>query len=86
MQVRKFLRESLRLLPVNLPMDFPFADFKGLGSGPSQVIALPFQLSGAGPPASGRSRPDAVVHRLERIRLRRQQRVCERPHRHRSHS
>jgi peroxiredoxin len=52
-QVRKFLREGLRLLPVNLPADFPFADFKGLGSGQSQVIALPFQLSGANPPASG---------------------------------
>ena len=52
-EVRKVLREGLTLLPVDLPADFPFADFKGLGSGPSQVIALPFQLSGAGPPASG---------------------------------
>ena len=51
--MRKFLREGLRLLPVNLPTGFPFADFKGLGSGQSQVIALPFQLSGANPPASG---------------------------------
>ena len=38
---------------MDLPPDFPFADFKGLGSGPSRAIALPFQLSGAGPPASG---------------------------------
>ena len=35
------------------PTDFPFAAFKGLGSGSGQVIALPFQLSGAGAPASG---------------------------------
>ena len=41
------------MLPVDLPANFPFADFKGLGSGSSQAIALPFQLSGAAPPASG---------------------------------
>jgi peroxiredoxin len=52
-QIRKVLREGVTLLPVRLPDNFPFTDFKGLGSGPSQVIALPFQLSGAGPPASG---------------------------------
>jgi peroxiredoxin len=52
-QVRKALRESLTLLPVDLPADFPFTVFKGLGSGPSQVMALPLQLSGAGLPANG---------------------------------
>ena len=52
-EVRKVLREGLTLLPVDLPTDFPFAVFKGLGSGPSQVIALPFQLSGVGLPANG---------------------------------
>src|SRR5262249_6387675 len=52
-QVRKVLREDMVLLPVDLPPTFPFTVFKGLGSGPSQVIALPFQLSGAGAPASG---------------------------------
>jgi peroxiredoxin len=52
-QVRDVLRQGLTLLPVDLPADFPFTLFKGLGSGSSQVIALPFQLSGAGPPASG---------------------------------
>jgi hypothetical protein len=52
-QVRKVLREDMILLPVDLPPNFPFAVFKGLGSGLSQVIALPFQLSGAGAPASG---------------------------------
>src|SRR5271166_1299248 len=51
--VRKVIRENLTLLPVDLPPTFPFADFKGLGSGSNQVIALPFQLSGAGAPASG---------------------------------
>src|SRR5205807_3516030 len=52
-EVRNFLRAGLNLLPVDLPPDFPFTDFKGLGSGSSQVIALPFQLSGKAAPASG---------------------------------
>ncbi len=52
-EVRKVLRQGLALPPVDLPPDFPFADFKALGSGPSRAITLPFQLSGAGPPASG---------------------------------
>jgi len=51
-ELRKVVRQSLSLLPVDLPLDFPFTDFKGLGSGPSRVIALPFQLSGAGQPSS----------------------------------
>src|SRR5262249_58822952 len=48
-QVRKVLREDMVLLPVDLPPNFPFAVFRGLGS----AIALPFQLSGASAPASG---------------------------------
>lgn len=52
-EVRKFIREGVSLLPVDLPADFKFADFKALGSGPNQVVALPFQLSGAAPPPSG---------------------------------
>jgi peroxiredoxin len=52
-QVRSALRQGLTLLPVDLPRGFPFTLFKGLGSGPTQAIALPFQLSGAAPPASG---------------------------------
>jgi peroxiredoxin len=52
-QVRKVLREDMVLLPVDLPADFPFTLFKGLGSGASQAIALPFQLSNAPAPASG---------------------------------
>ena len=52
-QVRIALRQGLTLLPVDLPRGFPFTHFKGLGSGSSQVIALPFQLSGAAAPASG---------------------------------
>ena len=52
-QVRKVLREDMVLLPVDLPPNFPFTVFKGLGTGLSQAIALPFQLSGAGAPASG---------------------------------
>jgi peroxiredoxin len=52
-QVRKVLRENLVVLPVDLPSDFRFTFFKGLGSGSSQAIALPFQLSNAPAPASG---------------------------------
>jgi peroxiredoxin len=52
-EVRKALRDSMTPAPAALPRDFPFTDFKGLGSGTSQVIALPFQLSGAAAPASG---------------------------------
>jgi hypothetical protein len=51
-EVRKALRE-MRLLPVDLPADFPFTTFKGLGSGTSRAIALGLQLSGAGAPANG---------------------------------
>jgi peroxiredoxin len=48
-QVRKVIRD-MTLLPVDLPPNFPFAVFKGLGS----AIALPFQLSpGASAPPSG---------------------------------
>ena len=39
--------------PIDLPADFLFSDFKGLGSGSNQVIALPFQLSGATSPSNG---------------------------------
>ena len=51
-EVRKALRE-LRLLPVDLPADFPFSEFKGMGSGASQSIAMGLQLSGAGAPTNG---------------------------------
>jgi hypothetical protein len=50
-QVRNFLRQGMTFLPIDLPSGFPFSAFKGLGSG--QVIALPFQLSGAAAPPSG---------------------------------
>jgi peroxiredoxin len=46
-EIRRVIRQDLTQTPVDLPSDFPFAEFKGLGSGASQVLALPFQLSGA---------------------------------------
>ncbi len=49
-QVRKVLREGMTLLPVDLPAGFPFADFKGVGSGANAAVALPLQLSSVGPP------------------------------------
>jgi peroxiredoxin len=52
-QVRKFLREGMSLLPIDLPADFVFGDFKGLGFGWNHGIALPLQLSGAAAPANG---------------------------------
>jgi peroxiredoxin len=52
-QVRKAVRESFTMLPVDLPSDFAFSEFKGLGSGPGQAVALPIQLSGAAQPAGG---------------------------------
>jgi peroxiredoxin len=52
-QVRKAVRESFTMLPVDLPSDFAFSDFKGLGSGPGQAVALPIQLSGASLPPGG---------------------------------
>jgi peroxiredoxin len=50
-QVRKAVRESFTLLPVDLPPDFAFSDFKGLGTGPGQALALPIKLSGPGTPS-----------------------------------
>ncbi len=52
-QVRKAVRESFTMLPVDLPKDFAFSEFKGLGSGPGQAVALPIQLSGAALPPGG---------------------------------
>jgi thiol-disulfide isomerase/thioredoxin len=52
-QVRTAVRESFPLLPVDLPAGFGFTDFKGLGSGPGQGVALPIQLSGAASPPGG---------------------------------
>lgn len=51
--LRRFIRESLRLLPVDLPQDFKFTEFIGLGPSGNEVVALPFQLSAAPAPASG---------------------------------
>jgi peroxiredoxin len=53
LHIRKVLRERMSLLPIDLPADFPFADFKGLGVGANPVIALPLQLSDAPPPSNG---------------------------------
>jgi peroxiredoxin len=53
-QVRRVLRESFILLPVDLPHDFSFGEFKGVGTAAAQAIALGLQLSpGKLPPAAG---------------------------------
>lgn len=50
-EIRKLVREGIKMLPVDLPSDFPFADFRGLGSGAQQLLALPMNLSGTGAPS-----------------------------------
>jgi peroxiredoxin len=53
-EIRKVLRHSIELLPVDLPPGFPFQALKGVGSGAQQALALPLQLTpGASPPAGG---------------------------------
>jgi peroxiredoxin len=52
-QIRRALRNEFTLVPVDLPAEFPFDEFKGVGAGAGQAIALGLQLSGAGPPAGG---------------------------------
>jgi peroxiredoxin len=52
-QVRKVVRQGITLLPVDLPPGFPFAEFKGVGTGDAQAVALGLQLSSATRPAGG---------------------------------
>jgi peroxiredoxin len=59
--VRRMLREGITLIPVDLPEGFPFREFRGLGGGGSNVIALPLQLSANPPPAGG---VQAVTHQF----------------------
>ena len=50
-EVRDIVREKFTPQPVDLPPDFPFSEFKVIGSGANQVIALPIQVSDAPLPA-----------------------------------
>jgi hypothetical protein len=50
-EVRDIVREKFTPPPVDLPPDFPFSEFKVIGSGANQVIALPIQLSDSPLPA-----------------------------------
>lgn len=50
-EVRRIVRDGVNLLPVDVPQEFPFSEFKGVGSGSTSAIALPLSLSGAGLPA-----------------------------------
>jgi len=52
-QVRKVLRESISLVPVDLPERFPFVDFKAVGSTANAAVALPLQRSNRPPPPGG---------------------------------
>jgi hypothetical protein len=46
-ELRDIVREKFTPQPVDLPPEFPFSEFKVIGSGANQVIALPIQLSDA---------------------------------------
>ena len=50
-EVRRIVRERFTPVPIDLSPDFPFSEFKVLGGGPSQVFALPVQVSSAPVPA-----------------------------------
>jgi peroxiredoxin len=50
-ELRDIVREKFTPQPVDLPPDFPFSEFKVIGSGANQVIALPIQVSDAPLPA-----------------------------------
>jgi hypothetical protein len=50
-EVRDILREKFTPQPVDLPPEFPFSEFKVIGSGANQVVALPIQLSDSPLPA-----------------------------------
>src|SRR5262245_9064393 len=52
-EVRDIVREKFTPQPVDLPPDFPFSEFKVMGSGANQVVALPIQVS-ASPLPTGR--------------------------------
>jgi len=52
-EMRDIVREKFTPQPVDLPPDFPFSEFKVIGSGANQVVALPIQVSNA-PLPSGR--------------------------------
>ena len=52
-QVRHAVREQFTLVPVDLPSQFPFGGFKGVGTDAAQALALGLQLSGAAPGAAG---------------------------------
>lgn len=50
-EIRRFLRTKFEPMTVDLEEDFPFRQFKCLGTGSTQAIALPFNPSGAHIPA-----------------------------------
>ena len=50
-EVRDIVREKFTPQPVDLPPDFPFSEFKVIGSGANQVVALPIQVSDSPLPA-----------------------------------
>jgi peroxiredoxin len=50
-EVRDIVREKFAPQPVDLPSDFPFSEFKVIGSGTNQVVALPIKVSNSALPA-----------------------------------
>lgn len=50
-QVRRGIRAHFQPMDVELPADFAFAEFGGIGGGSTAAVCLPLQLSGGIPPA-----------------------------------
>ena len=44
-ELRDIVREKFTPQPIDLPPEFPFSEFKVIGSGANQVVALPLRLS-----------------------------------------
>jgi peroxiredoxin len=49
-RLRAVVRAQFGKREVNVPADLKFSEFTALGSGPTQALVLPFQLSDAAPP------------------------------------
>ena len=77
-EVRDIVREQFTPQPVDLPPDFPFSEFKVIGSGANQVVALPIQVSDSHCPQAA-SDSSTKTSPIQRLRVRRQQGICRGP-------
>jgi peroxiredoxin len=59
--IRRIVREEIAMPPVDLPADFPFTGFAGVGSGDGAAVSLPLQLAGSPPPAGAAGATQSLV-------------------------